>query len=310
MSIGRINIDIVMNVEKLPISNEHVFSQHSSFTFGGSAANFATQSAKLGVKTGLISCVGTDLYGQLILKSLQEIGVDTKAILALDKQPTGLFFLVQSNNGESVVYAELGANKFLEKQILDEEYLARARTVHIAGGFPNLITRAIEHATVAGMVVSVDPGRAAADVDFSKILRLIDIMFLNEVELKQYFGVECEEKQLRNFAKTFPGILVVKLGNKGSIATDGFEYVTSPIFEVKVVDTLGAGDSFAAGFITAWTRSENIEQALHFANAVASQTITKEGAQNGQPDLQAVSKVLADHSINIQDILKTFHGKK
>jgi len=93
VSLGRINIDIVMNVEKLPSANEHVFSQQSSFTFGGSAANFATQSAKLGVKTGLISCVGNDLYGQLIMKNLSEVGVDTKAVLVLDNQPTGLFFL-------------------------------------------------------------------------------------------------------------------------------------------------------------------------------------------------------------------------
>ncbi len=310
VSLGRINIDIVMNVDKLPSANEHVFSEHSSFTFGGSAANFATQSTKLGVKTGLISCVGDDLYGQLITKNLHETGVDTKAILVLDNQPTGLFFLAHSPKEGDAVYAELGANKFLEKHVLDEEYFARVRTLHIAGGFPNLISRAINLATTEGMIVSVDPGRAAADVDFSKIIKKIDLLFVNQSELMEYFGIETKEKQLRNFAKTFPGILIVKMGEKGSIATDGFEYVNSPIFEVTVKDTLGAGDSFAAGFVTAWTRSENIEQALNFANATASKTIMHEGAQNGQPDLQAVFRVLSKHSINIQDILKTFRRWK
>lgn len=310
VSIGRINIDVVMNVDKLPKANEHVFSQHSSFTFGGSAANFATQSAKLGVKTGLISCVGDDLYGDLILKSLNDIGVDTKSILVLDKQPTGLFFLAHSPNDGDAVYAELGANKFLEKHIIDEEYLTRVRTLHISGGYPMLMARAIDHATTQGMIVSVDPGRAAADVDFSRILKQIDLMFLNQAELKEYFGIEPVEKELREFAKKFPGILIVKMGEKGSIATDGFEYIKSPIFEVPVVDTLGAGDSFAAGFVTAWTRSENIEQALNFANATASLTITQLGAQNGQPDLQNVARLLGKHDINIQSILKTFRTQK
>jgi ribokinase len=309
VSLGRINIDIVMNVDKLSGANEHVFSQQSSFTFGGSAANFATQSAKLGVKTGLISCVGSDLYGQLIMKNLNELGVDTKAVLVLDNQPTGLFFLAQSPKEGDAVYAELGANKFLEKYVLDEEYLARVRTLHIAGGFPNLISRAIDLATTEGMIVSVDPGRAAAEVDFSKIIKNIDLLFLNKVELEGYFKIEAKEKPLREFAKTFPGILLVKMGDKGSIATDGFEYVKSPIFEVPVKDTLGAGDSFAAGFVTAWTRSENIEQALNFANATASRTIMHEGSQNGQPDLQSVARILGKHSINIQDILKTFRRK-
>ncbi|MFW9850877.1 MAG: carbohydrate kinase family protein, partial [Candidatus Thorarchaeota archaeon] len=221
VSLGRINIDIVMNVEKLPTANEHVFSQKSSFTFGGSAANFATQSTKLGVKTGLISCVGDDLYGQLIMKNLNEIGVDTKAILVLDNQPTGLFFLAHSPKEGDAVYAELGANKFLEKHILDEEYLARVRTLHIAGGFPNLISRAIDLATTEGMIVSVDPGRAAAEVDWSKIIKNIDLLFVNQSELEGYFGIEAKEKQLRDFAKTFPGILLVKMGDKGSLATDG-----------------------------------------------------------------------------------------
>ncbi|MHA2424993.1 MAG: carbohydrate kinase family protein, partial [Candidatus Thorarchaeota archaeon] len=230
VSLGRINIDIVMNVKKLSGANEHIFSEKSSFTFGGSAANFATQSTKLGVKTGLISCVGSDLYGQLIMKNLNDIGVDTKGVLILDNQPTGLFFLAHSPKEGDAVYAELGANKFLEKHILDEEYLARVRTLHIAGGFPNLIARAISLATTEGMIVSVDPGRAAAAVDFSKILKNIDLLFVNESELQGYFKIEAKEKQLRNFAKTFPGILVVKMGNKGSIATNGFEYVKSPIF--------------------------------------------------------------------------------
>ncbi len=298
-----------MNVKELPKPDEHVFSEQSSFTFGGSAANFAAQSARLGVKTGLISCVGDDLYGQLVLKNLQDIGIDTKSILILDNQPTGLFFLARTPSKKNVVFAEPGANRFLEKHILDDEYLQRARTIHIAGGYPMLMPRVIEYATTNGMVVSIDPGRASESVDFNEILRSIDLLFVNQYELKTYFGIEPVETQLRKFAKTFPGIVVVKMGEEGSIGTDGFDYLTSPIFEVPVADTLGAGDSFAAAFVTAWTRSENIEQALNFANATASQTVKVQGAQNGQPTLQVVASLLKEHDIDIHNILRTFRGK-
>ena len=103
---------------------------------------------------------------------------------------------------------------------------------------------------------------------------------------------------------------IVKRGKRGAVATDGFEYCTSQVFETPVVDTLGAGDAFAAGFVTAWTRSERIIQALHVGNAVASLTITKRGAQNGQPSLDSTSKLLKKNGVAIESILRTFRKGK
>lgn len=305
-SIGRINMDIIMEVEKLPAVNDHVMSKESQFSFGGSAANFATQSSRLGVKTGLISCVGDDIYGEMALKNLSDRGVDTKSILVLENQPTGLFFLAQDSKQRSMVFAEQGANRFLEKHVFDEEYVSRASTIHVAGGFPMMTERVLEITTSNGMIFSFDPGRSGGIIDFSKYLRQTDILFVNKDELKEYFDVLPKEKDLRSFAKTFPGILIVKMGKDGAIATDGFEYCTSQIFEVEVADTLGAGDAFAAGFVTAWTRSENIEQALHFANAVAAIAIRKKGAQVGQPTLMDTTKLLGKHGIATHDIQRTF----
>ena len=78
---------------------------------------------------------------------------------------------------------------------------------------------------------------------------------------------------------------------------------------MPVVDTLGAGDSFAAGFVAAWMRSERIEQALNVANAVAALTITKAGAQNGQPTLDEAARLLRRHQVSIDSVLKTFRGR-
>ncbi len=310
VAIGRINIDIVMQVEKLPVSSDHVISKGSHLAYGGSAANFATQSARLGVKTGLISCVGDDPYGQMALKNLSKIGIETKGILVLENQPTGIFFIARDPQNNTAVFTEQGANRFLEKHVLDESYLSRTRTLHIAGGFPMMTRRAIEFATQNGMILSFDPGRAADTVDFSKILRSVDLLFLNEFELREYLGINAVEEELRAFAKSFPGILVVKMGDKGAIATDGFEYCTSQKFEVSVMDTLGAGDSFAAAFVVAWTRVENIEQALTFANATAALTITKKGAQKGQPTLDDVSKLLREHDISMAQLQSTFAKRR
>ena len=202
--------------------------------------------------------------------------------------------------------AKPGANKFLEKRFFEEEEIADAKLIHVAGAFPMMIERASEMTTKYGMVLSLDPGRAAHDLDFKKILKNTDLLFLNSHELKEYFKLEPTESALRKFAKTFPGVVILKMGKKGAIATDGFEYCTSQVFEVPVKDTLGAGDLFAAGFITAWTRSERIPQALNVANATAALTIKQEGAQKGQPAMEDVARLLRKHNIAIDSILKTF----
>lgn len=308
-AIGRINVDLSLNVESLPAPGDHIFSTHSSVSFGGSAANFSRQLAKLGVEVALYAYVGDDMFGKAAAKSLSDSGVDTEGVLILENQPTGLFCNIKGQNGQQIIIANQGANRLLEKHVLDEDYLTQAKTVHVAGGFPMIAKRATELATTEGMIFSFDPGRAASDIDFSTILRSTDLLFLNRRELKQYFGIKPSERELRKIAKTFPGIVVVKMGEEGAIATDGFQYCTSRIFEVTVADTLGAGDAFAAGFVTAWTRSEDIEQALHFANAVAAQAIAEDGAQNGQPTLDETAQFLRDYGIYIDDILRTFKGK-
>lgn len=306
VALGRANIDVLLKVEKLPTRNEHLICQHGHVSFGGSAANFASQSARLGVKTGLVCCVGDDLYGQMYLRELSRIGVDIGSSLTLAEQPTGVFVIATTPNNERMVMVEPGANRFLEKYVLDEEYLARARTIHVAGGLPMTTNRAAEIATTEGLILSLDPGKTAETIDYFSILRHTDLLFVNENELREYFKVEPTESAVKGLARTFPGLVIVKKGSEGAIVTDGFEFCTSQAFDVQVADTTGAGDAFAAGFVTAWTRSEKIEQALHMANAVAALKITKTGAQNGQPTLDETAKLLNKHGISIDGVLKTF----
>lgn len=306
ISVGRINIDIDLRMKKLPEPNDHTICDSGQVGFGGSASNFASQCARLGLKTSLFSCVGNDDYGSLALKEIGKRGVDTSNVMVLDNQPTGIFVMARDSTGDSFIMAEPGANRFVDKRVFEDDSIAEAQVMHIAGAFPMMIDRAMEFTSTYGMVLSLDPGRAAARLDYERILKNTDLLFVNEYELKEYFAITAKEHNLKKLAKTFPGVLVLKRGKMGAIATDGFEIVNSKIFEVEVADTMGAGDAFAGGFVTAWTRAEDIATALHFANAVAALTITSPGAQNGQPTLEETEKLLRQHGIRIGDIVKTF----
>lgn len=305
VSCGKVNIDIVIDVDELPKDAQHIMANSSSVSLGGSAANFAVHSARLGVKTKLVACVGDDFYGRDAVKRISESGVDTSMIQSIAGQPTGLFFLVKQGQQGDFVIAEMGANQHLEKLALRRKKVATARTIHIAGDFPNIIMEAARIATSEGIVLSLDPGRKAKNIDFSTVLPHIDLLFLNNEELQRYFDINPTEKNLKRLGKDMPGIVIVKQGADGTMATDGFNLYHSKAFEVSVADTLGAGDAFAAGFITAWTRSEDIRLALHMGNAVAALTIKEEGAQNG-PTLKQTHELLTQYGINTDPILRTF----
>ncbi len=310
VAVGRVNVDIVMTVDKLPRGPNHIMARNAYVSVGGSAANFAMQSARLRVKTGLISCVGNDPHGNTAVRELSKGGVDTKQILVLERQMTGVFVVIRDSTGNTMICSEQGANRFLDRHALDEEYLARASAVHVAGGFPRIIARAADIATTNGLVLSLDPGRAAESVEFSTVLPKTDVLFLNRKELKMYFGIEPSRAALLGFARKLPGIVVVKQGRRGAVATDGLDYYTSEVFEVPVADTLGAGDAFAAGFLMAWNRTDDIEHSLNVANAVAALTITCEGAQRGQPTLEQTLDLLREHGVPVGPLLRSYRSRK
>lgn len=306
ISIGRVNVDVDMRLKQFPKENDHMISERGQIFFGGSASNFAAQCTRLGIKTTLVSCIGNDDYGQLALKNLTKIGVDTSCILTLDNQRTGIFVIAHDEQGKRMIIVEPGANQFLDRRIFEEETVTEAHLIHVAGAFPMMIDRALEMCRINGMILSLDPGRAAKNLDYDRILRNTDLLFVNQFELEDYFGIQAKKSELMSFAKTFPGVLILKRGKSGATATDGFEYFTSKIFEVDVADTMGAGDAFAAGFVTGWMRTDRIQPALNLANAVAALTITQYGAQNGQPNLDEAARLLRDYNVSIDAILKTF----
>jgi ribokinase len=121
VAIGRINVDIDLSVSTIPKKNEHVVCDEGYISFGGSASNFATQAARLGVKTTLVSCVGDDPYGHLAVTELSKIGVDTSCVLVLENQSTGLFIHTHDAASDWLIVAKPGANRFLEKRIFEDE---------------------------------------------------------------------------------------------------------------------------------------------------------------------------------------------
>jgi ribokinase len=151
---------------------------------------------------------------------------------------------------------------------------------------PTLISYAKEN----NLIVSFDPGTLISSKGLKEIeyiLRETDILFLNRVEYNDL--VNNNEKGLDIFLELGCEMVVYKKGKEGSfLKTAKGEEIISPGFKVEVVDTTGAGDAFAGGFLTAYLNDLNLKDLMRFANAVAAISVTSKGAKEALPNLDEV----------------------
>ncbi|ELY88799.1 carbohydrate kinase family protein [Natrialba taiwanensis] len=292
LTAGHVNWDVTLRVDRLPEADceAAIRSQHQSG--GGSAGNVATALATLAVDTGLIGSVGDDDNGLLASRELEAAGVTLDGLRVVDGAETAVKYLLVDDDGEVAVLGNDGINEAVTPADLDRERIRTADHVHLTSQRPDTAAAIACTATEAGLTVSFDPGRRLGDRDYTDALAAADIVFANDREIAalledEYVGSDFDDR-----------IVAVKYGGDGAeVHTPAGSYV-HPGFDVETVDTAGAGDAFAAGFIatlldrvdtlatlTADSTPEleaesNIERALEFANACGALTASQEGARS------------------------------
>ncbi|WP_368276757.1 PfkB family carbohydrate kinase [Halocatena pleomorpha] len=235
---GHANWDVTLHVGHLPTadSEARIHERHSGG--GGSAANTAVALTQLGVSTGIIGSVGTDANGRSACSELQESGVDTTELQVVEGQ-TAVKYLVVAPDGEAFVLGTDGVNEAIDPDTVSESYIRAADHLHLTGQDPDTAGKLADIATRNGLSVSFDPGRRCTGRSYDRTLELADIVFLNRRESEMIDGPEeC--------------IVVRKHGEGGADAhtPDGTAHHSG--YDIDAVDTTGAGDAFAAGFIYAY----------------------------------------------------------
>jgi 2-dehydro-3-deoxygluconokinase len=292
--LGDINVDLEL---LLPVGRhiEHR-NPEPSLSGGGSAANAAAALARLGVPVRFVGVVGNDAFGTAAVESLAGVGVDVGAVRVLPGGETVAVIVVVPPGADRIIYVwppRGGAHTDLRP---DEAVAASAESswIHVSGialrGNPagEALIQAMSVARAGGTPVSLDLNlrlenwgwesgfRSVVDraVDASSIVLggAID-------EFRALTGSSDPTEAVRMLAGNGRTV-IARLGADGAIASDGSRVVASPGHEVVVVDTLGAGDSFDAGFIDATLRGLDLERSLAYANAVAAITVGRHGARD------------------------------
>jgi ribokinase len=293
--IGSINMDLVMQTERIPRPGETILGDNFKQIPGGKGANQASAAAKLGAAVKMIGCVGDDAFGTTLKDALTNYGVNTDHVLVEPNVASGVAIITVEQSGNNCIIIAPGANYCLTDESLKEaeQTICNSDVVMIQLEIPiATVKTAILIAKSAGKTVILNPA-PAAELD-EEILKNIDILTPNETELEILSGHKTEtlediktagEIMLNKGVKE----LVITLGSMGCLHMNHQGSKKYDAYKVKAVDTTAAGDAFNGALAVYLSEGKTIGEAIDFAMKVGAMTVTKHGAQ---PSLPLISEVL------------------
>ncbi len=295
LAIGNINLDWICTLSHLPVPDEKGNIQKFEVHPGGAASNFAVSLARLGTKVSLFGHVGDDTEGYEALQTLKEEGVDTSRVILEKDLATGFVIVLISEEGQSTKLRFRGANSRLSPDDLTPKLLEGIDIAYAASVTIPIAKKLATTCREVGVRSSLDVGEDIANqsIDaFRKMLRSFSIVFINEIVFARIFK---EPPTLSNVQSEIEGnleVLSVTLGRKGSITASHKTAFHTPTFNVEVVDTTGAGDAYAAGFIHFYLQQLPLEEVVKRSSACASLQVMQPGARAGLPAAYEVEEFI------------------
>jgi len=270
--------------------------EEGQLTVGGSGAITACGAARLGLRTALSSVVGADPLGRFMLGALGERGVDASGVVVRPEARTGVS-VVLVRDADRAILTALGTISELTEDLVDRQLLRAARHVHVSSFFLQSALRPglaelLREARGAGASTSIDTNWDPSeewDGGLLDLLPEITILFVNAEEARRIAASADAEHAARALSRDSHGLVVVKLGAQGALAVIGDQVIRSAAVAVEEVDSVGAGDSFDAGFLAGHLAGRPPEESLRLANACGALSMRAAGGTGAQPTLAEAS---------------------
>jgi sugar/nucleoside kinase (ribokinase family) len=299
--VGDCNLDLVLFglPESLPLERE-LLANGMALQIGGSAAITACNMAALGSSVGFVCAKASqadDPFARICTDSLHASGVDTSAVFTVAQGATGVTVHLQHGVSRRMLTYP-GVTHCLKPDHLDMQYICRSRHFHMASyylqqGLTKDIPKLLEEIKSHGLTVSLDPNDDPADTWDRCILDAIpyvDVFMPNEREACRVADVQDPEEAIEVLRRLVP-LLVVKRGSKGASAYTATEAWNVPAFPVQVVDAIGAGDSFNAGFLHAYLQGWSTAKCLRFGALTGAWSTTAAGGTSAFADPERRSEL-------------------
>src|SRR6266849_2394718 len=282
--VGELNLDLVLYglPEHLELDREHLASD-LRLTLCSSSAIFAHNFALLGNRVAFHSAIGDDPLGELCLSRLAESGANVSGVQKFRGKQTGLTVILPRPQ-KRFILTYLGVMAEMRFEDLDLDHVFAARHLHLSSFFLQRALRPrvpdlFRLAKQAGLSTSLDTNDDPEDRwerDVLEVLKWVDVLLPNEHEACRLAGTDDPLRAAETLAEKVP-LIVMKRGERGVLARRGSELFEALPPKTESVDTIGAGDSFDAGFLHQFIRGAKLEDCLQFGNLTGAFSTTRQG---------------------------------
>lgn len=301
IGVGDADIDIYLDVDHIPARDEKMLAEGFSFHPGGMVANFLVALSHLGTKCGFHGTVGDDDFGHLSLKHMEDNGVDISGAIIKPDGKTYFCVVMLDDSGEKALIVAPTDAIFPKPEELSESEISSANHLHTTANFKPTVLKALRLAKLHGLTVSVDIERDQIDQydDLKSLLSLIDLVFVNQLAAKRIAGQVSSAEAAQKILSYGPKVVSVTMGSAGSyVATNEITIEVEP-YPVPVVDSTGAGDCYAAGFVHGYLQGWSTKKISRFASAVGALCVTNRGGRSKTPSTEDVYNFLKQRNVEI-----------
>lgn len=293
---GEINPDLILSGEVVPEFDQvEKLVDSAALTIGSSSAIFACGAARLGLKVAFIGVCGEDVFGRFMLDQMQSRDVDMGHVIVRRDGQTGLSVILNRSSDRAIL-THPGLIPTLRASDVSDALLSQTRHLHVASYFlqtnlqpdlPNLFRRAHSLGLTTSLDTNYDPSEKW--IGFDELLSATNVFLPNEREAVSLSGesnLDLAAAELGSRVET----LAIKLGAEGALGVRGGVRIRVASIPVKVIDTVGAGDSFDAGFIYGYLHQWSLEKSLRLACVCGALSTQRAGGTDGQQALEEAMK--------------------
>ncbi len=287
--LGSLNMDLAIETKFLPSQGQTIAGEKFSTGPGGKGLNQAIAVSKLGAKVKMLGAVGDDVFGERMLKALNDNGVDTKYIKVIKGISSGIAIIILNNHDNRIIL-DLGANLKLTKDDVDAFLKDASKEDIFLTQLENdldIIGYGLKIAKEKGMMTVVNPAPSNRKIlEYSKY---IDILIPNEGELEDLL----DNRVISEL--NIPYIVETK-GKDGYHLYQKDKTIENKAIKVDVVDTTGAGDTFCGALVYQLSLGNPLDKnSLDFASLTASLSVTKKGSSTSSPTMDEINNYLNHH---------------
>ena len=292
VGMGLNAVDFISVVPEFPAPNSKMEILHFSKQGGGQVATALVALSRWGVKTKYIGKVGEDDLGNFSLHSIRQEGVEVSSVTTEPSATNQVaIILVEKSTGERTILWNRDERLMYRKGELRKEEVCSGKILHLDGHDIQAALQCVRWAKEEGIPTLIDLDKVESLT--SKLIQEIDFVITSSRFPMLYTGISDQRKALLELQKHTSGFLCATLGHEGAVALINGEFLYVKGFEVKALDTTGAGDVFHAGFIYGLLQNWEVAEILKFANAVAALKCRDLGGRKGIPSLEEVQPFLS-----------------